>query len=193
MIATIRGEVTEKIGGLVVVEASGIGYGFYVTPEDHGGLKVGDKAKLYVHEHIRENAYDLYGFSDIATKALFEQLLEVNGVGPKMALAILSVGSGDEVRSSIAGGDTRFLQTAPGVGKRVAERVIVDLKDKVGLAASDSIESMLRSGNTKQDEAAQALIALGYSVNDASQALSDVDDKLPVEERVRQALRTGKT
>ncbi len=189
MIATVSGEVTEKIGGLVVVEANGIGYGFYVTPEDHGSLKVGEKAMLYVHEHIRENAYDLYGFSTLPTKDLFEQLLEVNGVGPKMALAILSVGSGDEVRSSIAGGDTRFLQTAPGVGKRVAERVIVDLKDKVGLTATDDISSLLKGGSSNKDEAAQALIALGYTSTDAVQALAEVDDSLSVEERVKQALR----
>ncbi len=190
MIATIRGEVSEKLGGLVIVEAGGVGYGFYVTPEDHGGLKIGAKAKLYVHEHIRENAYDLYGFREIATKELFEQLLEVNGVGPKMALAILSVGSGDEVRSSIAGGDVRFLQTAPGVGKRVAERVIVDLKDKVGLTSEDTMDTILKSRVNKSDEAAQALIALGYTTTDAAQALAEIDSALPVAERVKQALKT---
>ncbi len=189
MIATIRGEVIEKLGGLIVVEAGGLGYGFYVTPEDHGALKLGETAKLYVHEHIRESAYDLYGFTTLPTKELFEQLLEVNGVGPKMALAILSVGSGSEVRASIAGGDIKFLQAAPGVGRRVAERVVVDLKDKVGLAAADDISSILRSGTARQDEAAQALIALGYSTTDAAEALAEIDITLPVEDRVKQALK----
>ncbi len=190
MIATVRGEVTEKIGGLVIVEAGGVGYGFYVTPEDHGGLKVGEPAKLYVHEHIRENAYDLYGFRETATKELFEQLLEVNGVGPKMALAILSIGSGEEVRASIAGGDTSFLQSAPGVGKRVAERLVVDLKDKVGVVATGIMEALLKSSNVQHDEAAQALIALGYNVSDAAQALADIDESLSTEERVKQALKS---
>lgn len=174
------------------MEAGGLGYGFYVTPEDHGHLKIGEKAKLYVHEHIRENVYDLYGFSRVETKKLFEQLLEVNGVGPKMALAILSVGSGEEVRSSIAGGDVKFLQAAPGVGRRVAERLVVDLKDKVGVAATGSVEALLKSGqNLEKDEAAQALIALGYNPADAAEALDGVDAKLPTQERVKQALKGG--
>lgn len=189
MIATIRGEVSEKIGGLVIIDAGGVGYGFYVTPEDHGALKVSEKAKLYVHEHIRENAYDLYGFSQLATKDLFEQLLDVNGVGPKMALALLSVGSEQEVRAGIANGDIKFLQAAPGVGRRVAERVVVDLKDKVGLTGTEDLSAILKSGTAKQDEAAQALIALGYTTTDAAAALSNIDASLSVEERVKQALR----
>lgn len=189
MIATIRGEITEKLGGLVVVEAGGVGYGFYATPEDHGQLKTGEETQVYIHEHIRENTYELYGFTQLKTKELFEQLLEVNGVGPKMALAILSVGSGDAVRSSIAGGDTRFLQAAPGVGKRVAERIIVDLKDKIGLAATRDIDSIIKSNALSQDEAVQALITLGFRPNDALDALKDVDTGLSTEERVKQALK----
>jgi Holliday junction DNA helicase RuvA len=189
MIATIEGKVGEKLGGLVIVQTGGIGYGLYVTPEDHGHLKIGELAKLYIHEHIRENAYDLYGFSDVGTKVLFEQLLDVSGVGPKMALAILSVGSAQEVRSSIASGETKFLQGAPGVGKRVAERVVVELKDKVGVAATDNIDSILKSTNAQADEAAQALIALGYTASDALEALNGIDSKLPTEERVKQALK----
>lgn len=189
MIATIQGEITEKLGSLVVVEAGGVGYGFYATPEDHGRLKAGEKTKVYIHEHIRENTYELYGFTQLETKELFERLLEVNGVGPKMALAILSVGSGDEVRGSIAGGDTRFLQAAPGVGKRVAERVIVDLKDKVGLAATRDIDSIIKSNALSQDEAVQALIALGFRLDDALHALKDVDAGLSTEERVKRALK----
>ncbi len=190
MIATIEGTVSEKLNGLVVIQAGGIGYGFYVAPEDHGQLKVGAKAKLYVHEHIRENAYDLYGFSQIQTKQLFEQLLDVNGVGPKMALAILSTGTSEEVRSSIAAADTKSLQAAPGVGKRVAERVVVDLKDKVGLATTDNLGNLLKAGtNIEKDEAAQALIALGFRPNDAAEALEDIDIKLPTQERVKQALK----
>jgi len=190
MIATIEGTVSEKLNGLVIIQAGGIGYGFYVAPEDQGQLKVGSEAKLYVHEHIRENAYDLYGFSQVQTKQLFEQLLDVNGVGPKMALAILSTGTSDEVRSSIAAGDTKSLQAAPGVGKRVAERVVVDLKDKVGLIAADNLGNLLKAGsNIEKDEAAQALIALGFRPNDAAEALEGVDSKLPTQERVKQALK----
>lgn len=193
MIATIEGKVSEKFGGLVVVETGGVGYGLFVIPEDSGQLKAGNNAKLYIHEHIRENVHDLYGFSELTTKELFDQLLSVNGVGPKMALAILSVGSAAEVRAAIAEGNTRFLQTAPGVGKRVAERVVVDLKDKVGLIVKGGVESLLVSAAAAQkDEAVQALVALGYSTNDAVNVLSEIDNKLSTEERVKQALRSGK-
>lgn len=191
MIATILGKVTEKFGGLVVVECNGVGYGLYANPEDHGKLKIGDETKLYVHEHIRENSHDLFGFSELATKELFEQLLEVNGVGPKMALALLSIGSAGEVRTAIAGGDTRLLQAAPGVGKRVAERVIVDLKDKVGLAAKDSTTLFMSASSAQRDEAAQALIALGYNPADALETLADIDPKLSTKERVKLALKSG--
>lgn len=188
MISTISGIVSEKIGGQVIIEAGGVGYGLYVTPEDHG-LKIGEKAKLYVHEHIREITYDLYGFSKIEVKQLFEQLLDVNGVGPKMALAILSVGSADQVRTAIANAEVKFLQSAPGVGKRVAERVVVDLKDKVGLEASEKGMEAILSASSIKDEAVQALIALGYNAQDAVEALQHVDKSLSVGERVKKALQ----
>lgn len=191
MIATIAGMVSEKFGGQVVVEAGGVGYGLYVNPEDHGKLKTGTNIKLYIHEHIRENSHDLYGFSELTTKDLFEQLLEVNGVGPKMALALLSVGSAQDVRTAIADGNTKFLQAAPGVGKRVAERVVVDLKDKVGLVAKDSASLLISSASAQKDEAVQALIALGYSPADAVEAVAEIDPNLTTEERVKQALKSG--
>lgn len=189
MIATLEGTVSEKLPGIVVIDAGGVGYGINTILEDQSQLKIGEKAKVYIYEHIRENAHDLFGFCNLDTKQLFEQLLEVNGVGPKMALAILSLGNTGEVRSAIAGGDTKFIQTAAGVGKRVAERVVVDLKDKVGLVASSS-EHLFTSGSLAvQDEAVQGLVALGYTLQDAQAALSKVDTKLPTEERIKHALR----
>ena len=190
MIATLTGTVSEKLAELVVLDVQGVGYGLLVPVEDYGKLSTGDKAKFYIHEHIRENAHDLYGFTQTDTKRLFEQLLDVNGVGPKMALSILSVGSVEDVRQSIAAGDTKFITAAPGVGKRVAERVVVDLKDKVGLVSTASADSLFVGNSTlNQDEAVQALVALGYSPQDAANALAKVDDKLSTEDRVKQALK----
>lgn len=191
MIATLNGTVSEKLGELVVLDASGVGYGLLVTAEDYGQLKVGDIAKVYVYEHIRENSHDLYGFSSADTKALFELLLTVNGVGPKMALNMLSVGSISEVSTAIANGDTKFIQRANGVGKRVAERVVVDLKDKVGLVGVDLESSgLLQSDQALSgDEAVQALVALGYTAQDAARSLGAIDDSLPTGERVKQALK----
>lgn len=189
MISTLSGKVTEKLGDLVILEAGGIGYGLFVTFEDFGGLEIGQEAKLYIHEHIRENSHDLFGFKKLETKSLFEQLLSVNGVGPKMALAILSVASSNQVRAAIAGGDTKFISQAPGVGKRVAERVVVDLKDKVGLAASQDATGFLAGSANPSDEAVQGLVALGYSVQDAAEALKNIDPKLPAAERIKEALK----
>lgn len=187
MIATLEGKVS-KLGELVVIECGGVGYGLNVTFEDFGALNTGDQTKLFIYEHIRENAHDLFGFRKQETKHLFEQLLTVNGVGPKMALAILSVASGNQVRQAIAGGDTKFISQASGVGKRVAERVVVDLKDKVGLTADENATDFLAAANPN-DEALQGLVALGYSVQDASKVLSGVDDRLPPAERIKAALK----
>jgi len=191
MIAILTGEVAEKMLDQVVLDVAGVGYGLLVTTEDHGRLADGASAKLYVYEHIREAAYDLYGFLSRDTKALFEQLLGVNGIGPKMALSMLSIGNTDEVRGYIASGNVKALQQANGVGKRVAERVVVDLKDKVGLVGVDLASAGLLQSehNLSQDQAAEALMALGYSAQDASRALAHVAKDLPTEERIKQALK----
>ena len=176
---------------MVVVEAGGAGYGLFVTFEDFGALKVDEQAKLYVYESIRENAYDLFGFRNQESKKLFEQLLTVKGVGPKMALAILSVAGLQQVRQSIAAGDIKFISQANGVGRRVAERVVVDLKDKVGLAADETATEFLTTpAADPSDEALQGLVALGYSVQDAAEALKKVDTKLPPPERIKAALKS---
>lgn len=191
MIATLEGLVTEKIGDMVVLECAGVGYGLNVTFEDFGALTTGNPAKLYIHEHIRENTHDLFGFRQIPTMLLFEQLISVKGVGPKMALAILSVSNVDNVRQAIASGDTKFISQAGGVGKRVAERVVVDLKDKVGLTASESATGFLTTpAANPNDEALQGLVALGYSVKDATKALEEVDSKLAPAERIKEALKS---
>ncbi|MEI7758979.1 MAG: Holliday junction branch migration protein RuvA [bacterium] len=194
MIATINGKITEKIGDLLVIEASGVGYGLNVTIEDFGSVSLGDQTKFYIYDHIRENSHDLFGFAKLETKNLFEQLLSVNGVGPKMALSILNVGNSKDVRAAIATGNTALISKASGVGKRLAERVVVDLKDKVGLVASDlSGTDILTSSNyIVSDEATQALMSLGYNQNDAVGALKDIDESLPVEQRIKLALKGSK-
>jgi len=194
MIATINGKITEKIGDLLVIEASGVGYGLNVTIEDFGSVSLGDQTKFYIYDHIRENSHDLFGFAKLETKNLFEQLLSVNGVGPKMALSILNVGNSKDVRAAIATGNTALISKASGVGKRLAERVVVDLKDKVGLVASDlSGTDILTSSNyVVSDEATQALMSLGYNQNDAVGALKDIDESLPVEQRIKLALKGSK-
>lgn len=192
MIATLTGTIAEKLSETVILDVQGVGYGLLTPLEDFGKLATGDKAKFYVYEHIRENTHDLYGFTQTDTKQLFEQLLEVNGVGPKMALNILGIGSVEDVRRAIGAGDAKFVQAAPGVGKRVAERIVVDLKDKVGLSTASDAEIWIGSSTAAKDEAIQALVSLGYSLQDAANTLSNIDASLDTEERIRQALKGGR-
>ena len=190
MIATLQGTVSEKIGTQVVLDVAGIGYGLSVTAEDFGRLPSGEEAKVYVYEHIREQGYDLFGFVQLDTKKLFEQLLGVKNVGPKVALAVLDIGTAPAVRGAIAAGDVKLLQSAKGVGKRAAEQIVVELRDKVGLASSDAAEDIVaRPGVVSGDEAVEALMSLGYSPQDAAAALKDIDPSLSTEDRITQALK----
>jgi Holliday junction DNA helicase RuvA len=191
MIASLNGVVGEKLVNEVIIDVQGVGYGVYVTAEDFGHLKPEEPVKLYIYEYVREQAHDLFGFLARDTQYLFEQLLGVNGVGPKMALNMLSVGSGQDVRQAIASGDVKFIQQASGVGKRVAERVVVELKDKVGLVGVDLEASGLLQGESGgyKDEAVEALVALGYSPQDANKALQGVDSELATAARIKLALK----
>lgn len=189
MIASLRGIAEKSIEGLIL-DVSGVGYGVTVTSDDFNKLVSGAEAKLYIYEHIREQGYDLFGFTLTDTKKLFEQLLGVKNVGPRVAMAVLDIGTPAQVRGAIAAGEVKILQGAKGVGKRAAEQIVVELRDKVGLVAGDGAESVVsRPGVNTQDEAAEALVALGYAPQDAAAALQKIDPTLPVEERVRLALK----
>jgi Holliday junction DNA helicase RuvA len=174
---------------MVVLDVKGVGFGLFVNAEDYGRLSTNDNVKLYVYEHIREQAHDLYGFTDKETLSLFKKLLDVNGVGPKMALNMLSIGNVSQLKQAIASGDVKFIQQTNGVGKKVAERVVIELKDKVGLGdglASNDI--FVSEASVSNDEATQALVSLGYSVQDAANALNGIDKNLSTEERIKKAL-----
>jgi holliday junction DNA helicase RuvA len=165
MISRIRGTVVEHEGNQVVVDCSGIGYGVVVCPDEQASLAVGAEVSLFVSENIKEDSYDLYGFKVATRRELYRQLTSVNGVGPKAAMSILAVDTENEIRRAIAAGDTSLLSRAQGVGKKVAERVVVDLKNKVGLLAAADATDFLRSDEIdERDEAVQALMSLGYSL-----------------------------
>ena len=190
MISRISGEVVENEGNSVVLDCGGVGYQITVCQDDQGHLAIGTTVLLYIAENIKEDIHDLYGFRAKSRKGLYLQLTSVNGVGPKAAMAILAVDGEDEIRHAIAEGDTALLSRAAGVGRKVAERIVVDLKNKVGLLASDDATDFLRDDSiSDRDEAVQALVALGYSLIDAKFALSSVDSDLSVEKRVKEALK----
>ena len=194
MIATLQGEVAEKNIDSIVLDVHGVGYGVIISQPDLEASLKGEVIKLYVYEHIREQSHDLFGFREITAKQLFEQLLNVNGVGPKMAMSLLNIGDMLALKQAIAGGDVRYIQAAQGVGKRVAERIIVDLKDKIDALPgmmSEGIPSHLRRAPNAKDEAVQALVSLGYTPNDAVELLEGVDDSLNTEDRIKQALKRG--
>lgn len=190
MIAHVNGIVTEKFLNAIIVDVQGVGYEVLVTNTDADTVGVGDKIKFYTYHAVRENGEDLYGFSSLAAKKLFEMLLSVNGVGPKAALGILSLGSPEEVRNAIASSDSVFVAKAAGVGKKSAERVIVDLHDRVGLPSAGGVGPSLAAVTAgPEDEALDALIALGFPLKEATAALAHVDSSLPTEERIRLALK----
>ena len=191
MIAHINGEVAEKFENSVIVDVNGVGYELNLTVLDFENINVGEKHKFYTYHSVKENAEDLYGFSSLAGKRLFQMLITVQGIGPKAAMSILSLAGAEEVRNAIANADTAFVSKANGVGKKSAERVIVDLRDKVGIPShygTTEIVGVAASTN-EPDEALDALIALGFPLKEATAALSGIDANLPVEERVRLALK----
>ena len=190
MIAKLSGVTAEHDGPVTVIDCAGVGYGVRVLIDEQATMRLGEPVKVFIYEHIKEDAHDLYGFLTRTRKDLFERLLSVNGVGPKAAMAIANLANEGQVRGAIAGGDTKFISSASGVGKKVAERVVVDLKNKVGLVASQDATAFLQdSGVADSDEALQALVGLGYSREDATEVLSKIDPTLPVAERVKRALR----
>ena len=190
MIAHIKGTVAEKFNNSVIVDVHGVGYEITLTVLDYDNVKLGDEIKFYTYHSIRENAEELYGFSSLAAKKLFELLISVQGIGPKAAIAILSLAQPEEVRNAIANADAAFVSKASGVGKKSAERVIVDLRDKVGIPSHyGATEVVSTSVKNEPDEALDALIALGFPLKEATAALEKVDKTLPVEERIKLALK----
>lgn len=189
MIAHVNGVVAEKFGQSVIVDVNGVGYEVNVAAGDFDNASLNDSIKFYTYHHIREQSQDLFGFSSLVAKKLFEMLITVQGVGPKAALAILSLGDSEEVRNAIANNDSAYITQASGVGKKTAERVVVDLSDKVGLPGHYQQTADSKTSIKSNDEALEALIALGYNIADAAKALEGIDEKASTAERVRAALK----
>lgn len=190
MIAHVEGTVTEKLLSSVIVDVHGIGYEVNVAATDYDRAVLNEKVKFYTYHHVREQSEDLFGFSSLAAKRLFELLITVQGVGPKAAQSILSLDDSEVVRNAIANSDSAYVAKAAGVGKRIAERVVVDLSDKVGLPLRyDTNTSGVSSTMHHTDEALEALMALGYNLADATRALEGVPTDLSTADRVTQALK----
>jgi Holliday junction DNA helicase RuvA len=182
MIARLRGRVAARTANGLVVDVNGVGYLVHATPSVH---RLGDgEIVVETYTHVREDALQLFGFASAAERELFELLLGVNGVGPKVALAIVSGSTPAELTRAIAREDTKRFEAIPGIGRKTAQRVVLELKEKLAVAGLGN--DVAAPGDMM---ARDALVELGWSVVDAERALADVDETLPVEEQVRQALR----
>ena len=187
MIARLRGRLAGRRADGIVLDVNGVGYLIHATPSVVKRSDPGAEVTVETHLHVREDAMQLYGFAEAEERELFEHLLSVSGVGPKVALSIVSGSTPSELRHAIAVEDTARFQAIPGIGKKTAQRVVLELKEKLG---ADGVEVPVATG--KEDALArEALLELGYSVSEAEKALSDTDPELPAEERVRQALQAA--
>ncbi|MBE6331627.1 MAG: Holliday junction branch migration protein RuvA [Bacteroidales bacterium] len=194
MIEYLKGELTELEPTRAIIECGGVGYCCNISVYTYDKLKKGEVQKLYIAESIREDAHVLYGFISKQERALYELLISVSGVGPGTARCILSSLSPDELVAIVASANDRQLRNVKGLGPKTAQRIIVDLKDKVGnlgITAASADDSAIVASNKNGDEAVQALVALGYPMANASKAVSALLSKDPgmsVQSLIKQGL-----
>ena len=188
MIARLRGRPVANTPEGLVVDVGGVGYLVAATPSAVRTVDGADEVELHTYLHVREDALQLYGFAYAAERELFVQLLSVNGVGPKVALAIVSGSPAADLRRAIVLEDTARFQAIPGIGKKTAERIVLELKEKLGEGPAPVVYV---AGTEPHLVAREALVELGYSVGEAEQALAKTDPELPPEQRVREALKAA--
>jgi Holliday junction DNA helicase RuvA len=188
LIARLRGRPVANTPDGLVLDVGGVGYLIAATPSAVRKADGADEVALHTYLHVREDALQLYGFAEAAERELFLQLLSVNGVGPKVALVIVSGSPAADLRRAIVLEDTARFQAIPGIGKKTAERIVLELKEKIG----DAPVPISSAGGTQPHLVARdALIELGYSVGEAELALARTDPELSPEERVRAALKAA--
>jgi Holliday junction DNA helicase RuvA len=191
LISRLRGVPAGRTPDGLVLDVGGVGYVLAATPS---ALRNADGAHEVVVEtylHVREDALQLYGFGDASERELFQYLLGVSGIGPKVALAVVSSGSPAELRRAIVLEDPARFQAIPGIGKKTAERIVLELKEKLGSDDVVVLPATSSEPGSTHVTARDALVGLGYSVAEAEQALARIDPDLPAEERVRLALRSA--
>ena len=193
----LDGTVAEILPYLAVIDCGGVGYACKTTNNTLASLKKGQRGKLYTYLNVGEGIFELYGFATQNELNSFKLLISVSGVGPKAALAILSSGTPESLAMAIVTGDEKSLTAAPGIGRKIAQRIILELKDKVAKETAGGLDFSGGKGapasaifTSKATEAAQALAVLGYSSQEVQMALKGVDvENLPLEEIIRQSLK----
>lgn len=186
MIARIEGIIVHIDEKFIIVDVSGVGYKLSITIETLTSLVLGEHTSFWVHTAVRENSIDLYGFKSINEMSFFELLLEVSGIGPRSALSILSIAPIETLKRAIATGDTGYLNKVSGIGKKTAEKIIIELRDKLQDYKNDEISGLLRD----ESDIIEALKSLGYSQNEAREALKQVPSTMiGTNARIKEALR----
>ena len=190
----VSGTVAEIGPNLAVIDCGGVGYACATTNYTISRLKKGERAKLFTYLHVREEIFELFGFSSQQELSSFKMLIGVSGVGPKAALAILSSTTPNNLALSIVTGDEKALTAAPGIGKKIAQRIILELKDKLAkeqtsFSSDGPVPVIAAGGANKAGEASSALAVLGYGTPEIAAALKGVDMEQPLEEIIRQALK----
>ena len=191
----VNGTVAEIEAGLAVIDCSGVGYACATTNYTLSQLKKGERAKLYTYLNVREDAMEMFGFASQSELRSFKMLIGVSGVGPKAALSILSSTTPQQLSMAVVMGDEKALTAAPGIGKKIAQRIILELKDKLikeqgGFEAGSGAAVAMPAQNNKAGEAAAALAVLGYGSQEIAAALKGIDmDALSLEEIIRQSLK----
>jgi len=188
MIAQITGTITFSALSYVVIEAHNVGYKVFATPETILGISIGkEEATLYTHMAVREHAMDLYGFRSRAELEFFELLITVSGIGPKSALGILSVAPIDTLKKAVGSGDTSYLTKVSGIGRKNAEKIVIELRDK--LTGGTLIEKS-STGLREETDALEALQSLGYTIMEARDALKEIPDTVVgANKRITEALK----
>ena len=195
MIYSLTGELTYIGDQFLVVECGGVGFKCFTSVATAANAgRIGDQIRLYTYLSVKEDALDLYGFKTENELRAFKLLISVSGVGPKAAVSILSEMSADKLSLAVAAGDTKAITRANGVGKKIAERIVLELKDiMAGVTLSSSESSVSAAASVAEDspagEAVAALVALGFSKSDAAAAVGAMDSSLPADEMIRQGLR----
>ncbi|MCF7820757.1 MAG: Holliday junction branch migration protein RuvA [Candidatus Pacebacteria bacterium] len=190
MLALIKGQVILKRPNYLILENQGLGYKIFIAPEVLAELNKGDEASFFVYHNIKEDAEDLYGFNSFEDLEMFEMLISVSGIGPKSGLSLMSLTGTEHLKSSIISGDVSLLTKVSGVGKKTAERVVLELKEKIGKLESEIQSPSLGANSRVLSDEIDALMSLGYSLQEAREVLKKVDkDITDSAQRVKEALK----
>lgn len=190
MISYLKGKILNKGKGYAIIEVNNIGYKVFLSPAFFANLEINQLTELYTHQHVREDSLDLFGFKNLEDLELFELLITISGIGPKSALGVMAIASTEDIKASISQGDSSLLTKVSGIGKKTAERVVLELREKIGSLGFGAKSQ--DSGNyvSVSGDEIDALMALGYTLQEARDALKQISPEIKDSgERIREALK----